>query len=104
LSRFFESDRFAVGAKTQIDADLDFIGARPLYMFLFIHTGRFTSLVVDGWTIGNHSLANPTLIQSVLNIAFTALMIGSVIVILAQAITRWVNVASGAPARVAEVE
>ncbi|MBI3839306.1 MAG: carbon starvation protein A [Planctomycetia bacterium] len=67
-------------------------------------TGRFMGLVNDGWTIGNHSLLNPMLIQGVLNIAFTVLMIGSVIVILSQAITRWLSVVSGVTAKMAEVD
>ena len=66
-------------------------------------TGRFLGLVMDGWKIGNHSLLNPLLIQGVLNIAFTALMIGSVVVILSQAVTRWFNSAFGAPTNTAEV-
>jgi carbon starvation protein len=51
-------------------------------------TGRFMNLVVDGWKLGG---LNPMLLQGVLNIAFTALMIISVIVILSQAVARWLS-------------
>jgi carbon starvation protein len=51
-------------------------------------TGPFAAMIADGWKLGG---MNPRLIQGVLNTGFTGLVIGSVIVILAQAITRWVN-------------
>ena len=51
-------------------------------------TGRFAVMIREGWNAGglNHSL-----IQGVLNTAFTIFVIGSVVVILAQAIARWIN-------------
>jgi hypothetical protein len=45
-------------------------------------------MITDGWEQGG---LNYKLIQGVLNTGFTAFVIGSVIIILAQAITRWVN-------------
>jgi carbon starvation protein len=51
-------------------------------------TGPFAVMVRDGWELGG---LNHRLVQGVLNIGFTVFVIGSVIVILAQAITRWVN-------------
>ena len=49
-------------------------------------TGPFMAMIVDGWQQGR---ANARLIQGLLNAGFTALMIGSVVIILSQAITRW---------------
>ncbi len=51
-------------------------------------TGPFAVMVRDGWELGG---LNHRLVQGVLNIGFTVFVIGSVIIILAQAITRWVN-------------
>ena len=51
-------------------------------------TGPFAAMVADGWKLGG---LNSKLVQGLLNIGFTAFVIGSVIVILSQAITRWVN-------------
>jgi len=53
-------------------------------------TGPFAGMLADGWKLGG---MNQKLIQGVLNIGFTAFVIGSMIVILAQALTRWVRVA-----------
>ncbi len=53
-------------------------------------TGPFAGMLADGWKLGG---LNAKLIQGLLNIGFTAFVIGSMIVILAQALTRWVRVA-----------
>ena len=45
-------------------------------------------MVRDGWAAGG---LNHRLVQGVLNIGFTVFVIASVIVILSQAITRWVS-------------
>lgn len=50
--------------------------------------GPFSVMVRDGWSAGG---LNHRLVQGVLNIGFTVFVIAAVIVILAQAITRWVN-------------
>ena len=46
-------------------------------------------MVADGWKLGG---LNAKLIQGVLNIGFTAFVIGSMVVILAQALTRWLRI------------
>ena len=51
-------------------------------------TGPFMKMLADGWNLGG---INAKLIQGLLNIGFTGLMIGSVIIILSQAITRWLS-------------
>jgi carbon starvation protein len=51
-------------------------------------TGPFAAMIADGWKLGG---LNHRLLQGVLNTGFTALVIASVIIILAQAIARWVN-------------
>jgi carbon starvation protein len=51
-------------------------------------TGPFMKMLADGWNQGG---LNAKLMQGVLNIGFTGLMIGSVIIILSQAITRWLS-------------
>jgi carbon starvation protein len=51
-------------------------------------TGPFSSMVADGWKLGG---VNQKLIQGLLNIGFTALVIGSAIVIVSQAVTVWVG-------------
>ncbi|MEX2111913.1 MAG: carbon starvation protein A [Pirellulales bacterium] len=51
-------------------------------------TGPFARMVRDGWELGG---LNHRLVQGVLNVGFTVFVIASVIVILAQAITRWVS-------------
>ena len=51
-------------------------------------TGPFAAMVNDGWNTGG---LNYRLIQGTLNTAFTVLVIGSVVIILAQSITRWAN-------------
>ncbi len=50
-------------------------------------TGRFLDLVTTGSKTGNTAM----MVTGVLNIFFTVFMIGSVLVILSQAITRWIN-------------
>jgi len=64
-------------------------------------TGPFASMLADGWKIGG---MNQKLIQGVLNIGFTAFVIGSMIVILAQALTRWGRVAQTPSAVVSNVD
>jgi carbon starvation protein len=49
-------------------------------------TGPFAGMLADGWKLGG---LNTKLIQGLLNIGFTALVIGSMIIILSQAVTRW---------------
>ena len=49
--------------------------------------GKFQELVSDGWKNGNQAM----LLQGALNIFFTLFMIGSVVVILSQALTRWLS-------------
>jgi len=51
-------------------------------------TRTFLPMIADGWQQGGW---NHRLIQGVLNTAFTVFVIASVIIILAQAITRWIN-------------
>jgi len=51
-------------------------------------TGRFATMITDGWHQGG---LNHQLIQGTLNTAFTVFVIGSVVIILAQAIARWAN-------------
>ncbi len=63
-------------------------------------TGPFSRLVADGWQLGG---LNPKLVQGVLNIALTGLMIAAVIVILAQAVTRWVGKTPRRQAEMAKV-
>jgi len=58
-------------------------------------TGPFSTMIADGWKLGG---MNARLIQGVLNISFTMLMIGSVVIILSQAITRWLNYRAPRPA------
>ncbi len=55
-------------------------------------TGRFMAQVSDGWQLGG---LNATLIQGVLNIGFIVLIIASVIIILSQALTRWLGPGRG---------
>ncbi len=64
-------------------------------------TGPFMKMVADGWQLG---ALNQRLIQGLLNIGFTGLMIASVVVILSQAITRWVVPAPRPPVKVAELK
>jgi hypothetical protein len=49
-------------------------------------TGPFATMLSDGWKMGG---LNARLIQGVLNVGFTLLVVGSMIIILSQAITRW---------------
>ncbi len=49
-------------------------------------TGRFATQIADGWNQGG---LNGTLVQGVLNAGLIVLLIGSTIVILSQAVTRW---------------
>jgi carbon starvation protein len=57
-------------------------------------TGPFAGMVADGWRFGG---LHPRLVQGVLNIGFTALVIGSMIIIVAQALTRWLAPRPPAP-------
>jgi carbon starvation protein len=59
-------------------------------------TGPFAAMVADGWKLGG---MNYKLVQGLLNIGFTTLVVGSAIIILSQAITRWL-----APVRPREPE
>jgi carbon starvation protein len=51
-------------------------------------TGPFSSMIADGWQQGG---LNAKLVQGLLNAGFTALLIAATIVILSQAIARWLN-------------
>jgi carbon starvation protein len=51
-------------------------------------TGPFMAMVADGWKLGG---INYKLVQGVLNIGFTALVVGSAIIIVSQAVTVWVG-------------
>jgi carbon starvation protein len=64
-------------------------------------TGPFARMVADGWHAGG---VNQRLIQGLLNIGFTGLMIGAVIIILAQAVTRWLGQAPPARVEMAEAK
>ncbi len=64
-------------------------------------TGPFAGMLADGWKLGG---MNAKLIQGLLNIGFTVFVIGSMIVILAQAVTRWVRVAQSPHAVVSNVD
>ncbi len=55
-------------------------------------TGPFATMIADGWQQGG---MNYRLIQGLLNTGFTLFVIGSVVIIVAQAITRWVNYRAG---------
>jgi carbon starvation protein len=50
--------------------------------------GRFASQIADGWAKGG---LNGTLLQGVLNAGLIVLLVGSVVIILSQAVTRWVG-------------
>jgi carbon starvation protein len=63
-------------------------------------TGPFSAMLADGWKLGG---LNARLIQGVLNISFTLFMIGSVVIILSQAITRWVSHRTPRPAETSKV-
>ena len=52
--------------------------------------GKFQGWITEGWTTGNHTL----LARGILNPTFTALLIAAVIVILSQALTRWLSALS----------
>jgi carbon starvation protein len=64
-------------------------------------TGTFMVMIADGWKIGG---LNAKLIQGLLNTGFTMLMIGSVIIILSQALTRWLGSVPGARVKVPELD
>jgi len=49
-------------------------------------SGRFAGQIADGWAKGG---LNATLVQGVLNAGLIVLLIGAIVIILAQAITRW---------------
>ena len=49
-------------------------------------SGRFAGQIADGWAKGG---LNSTLVQGVLNAGLIVLLIGSVVIILSQAVTRW---------------
>ena len=51
-------------------------------------TGPFAAMISDGWKQGG---LNAQLVRGILNAGLTALMIAAVVVILAQAITRWLS-------------
>jgi carbon starvation protein len=51
-------------------------------------TGPFAAMLTDGWKYGGF---HPRLVQGVLNISFTLLVIGSMIIIVSQAVTRWLT-------------
>ncbi len=51
-------------------------------------SGRFAGQIADGWAQGG---LNSTLAQGVLNAGLIVLLIGSVIIILSQAVTRWIR-------------
>jgi carbon starvation protein len=63
-------------------------------------TGPFSRMIADGWKQGG---LNHALVQGVLNTFFTVFVIGSVIIILAQSITRWVNHRAVQPREAAHV-
>ncbi len=50
-------------------------------------SGRFAKQISDGWALGG---LNGTLVQGVLNAGLIVLLIGSTVIILSQAITRWI--------------
>jgi carbon starvation protein len=52
-------------------------------------SGRFAKQIADGWALGGF---NSTLIQGVLNAGLIVLLIGSTVIIMSQAITRWTAV------------
>ena len=51
-------------------------------------TGPFAAMIADGWKQGG---LNAQLVRGVLNAGLTAVMIGAIIIILAQAIARWLG-------------
>jgi len=55
-------------------------------------TGRFAGQITDGWAAGG---LNSTLLQGVLNAGLIVLMVGSVVIILSQALARWLSPAPG---------
>jgi carbon starvation protein len=54
--------------------------------------GRFAGQIADGWAKGG---LNGTLLQGVLNAGLIVLLVGSVVIILSQAVTRWVGQPAG---------
>ncbi len=62
-------------------------------------TGPFANMIAEGWKLGG---LNARLIQGLLNIGFTLLVIGSVVIILSQAVTRWLNHRATREAEVAQ--
>jgi carbon starvation protein len=64
-------------------------------------TGPFMKMIADGWSIGG---LNARLMQGILNIGFTALVIGSAIIIVSQAVTRWLAPIPQPPVPVAELK
>src|SRR6185295_15336864 len=55
-------------------------------------SGKFWTLTTTGWQTNNQA----KLLQGSLNIAFTLLIIGSVVIILSQSIARWLNARAAA--------
>ena len=51
-------------------------------------SGRFAKQISDGWALGG---LNGTLVQGVLNAGLIVLLIGSTVIIMSQAITRWIS-------------
>jgi carbon starvation protein len=64
-------------------------------------TGPFAGMIADGWKLGG---VNAKLVQGLLNTGFTVFMIGSVVVILAQALTRWLGHVPGVRVKVPELD
>jgi hypothetical protein len=54
-------------------------------------SGPFLAMVSDGMEKSNQALV----IKGVLNIGFTVFIIGAVVIIVSQAVTRWVNQSNG---------
>ena len=69
-----------------------FVTASTLTAGYQMITSRFAGQISDGWAAGG---LNSTLLQGVLNAGLIVLMIGAVVIILSQAVTRWTATAGG---------
>ncbi len=58
-------------------------------------TGPFAGMIADGWKLGG---LNAQLVRGVLNTGLTAAMIGTIVIILAQAVARWLSPPRPTPA------
>ncbi len=72
-----------------------FVTASTLTAGYQMITGRFAGQIADGWAKGG---LNSTLLQGVLNAGLIVLMIAAVVIIMSQAVTRWIGSKPPVPA------